>query len=287
MYRALTLLLITAALSPARAAEFGVVEVGDNGAKSLAHACAIQPRFATGAFGKPEALLLFSDLALDCTALLSRISPDSGAFEQVVAGNSGVLLSISFQKGLQPGRVSVYGPGFTLGDDACTACTLVAKVAGDRIQGSAATSTPLKLSDMDVRFDVRFDLPKPQAPAAGEALPGGGEPGKAYQAYLKAFETGDYAALQRLMPEGEAEDDFGYYGDPDAIATAIREERKARTMKILQADRYGDSAILVVEMPSPYMPDEQVKAAIGLVHDGSGWRVREERIDLMGSMFSD
>ena len=122
------------------AAEFGTLEVGDKGPKSLAHACALQPRFATGAFGKPEAVLLFSDLALDCTALLSRSRPDSGPFEPRVEGNSRALLSISFQKGLQPGRVSVYGPGFTLGDDACTACTLVAKVAADRIQGSAATS---------------------------------------------------------------------------------------------------------------------------------------------------
>ena len=95
------------------------------------------------------------------------------------------------------------------------------------------------------------------------------------------------SAFFGMLPEGEAKDDYGYYGDPDAIATAIREERKARTMKILQADRYGDSAILVVEMPSPFMPDEQVKAAIGLAYDGSGWRVREEQIDLMGSMFSD
>lgn len=287
MRYSLTSLLLVVTLAPVQAADFGSIEVGDKGKKALSHACAIQPRFAAAGFGKSEAVLLFSDLPLDCAALVDRINPESGAFEQVVEGNSGVLLSVSFQDGLKPGRVSVYGPGFTLGGDPCAGCTLAASHAGTGIQGSALTGEPLTLSDMAIRFDVRFDLPKPQAPAAGEALPGGGEPGKAYQAYLKAFQDGDYAALQRLMPDGEAKDDFGFYGDADAIASAIREEEKPRTMTILKANRFGDAAILIVEVPHPWTEGEQTKAGVGLVHDGNGWRVREERIDVVGGMFGD
>jgi hypothetical protein len=281
---ALAPLLATALLS-APDSSLGTLDLGSRGTFALAHACTVQPRFDTTRSGKAEVLVLLSDVALDCAALDSRINPEAGAYEQAVEGGDGALLALSFLPGLERGPVSAYATAFILGQSACEGCTLAATRTGDRLQGSGATSAPLKLAEHAIRFDVRFDLPAPSAPAKGEPMAGGGEPAKAYLAYLKAFEAGDYAALQGLMAGDTARGKYGFYPDDAARSEAIRGEDKPRSMKVLQASRHGDSAILVVEFPHPWDENERAKGGVGLVLEDGTWRVREERIDLAGGMF--
>ena len=53
------------------------------------------------------------------------------------------------------------------------------------------------------QFDLRFDTAV--TPLPGTALPvGGGEPGKAYNAYLAALAKGDLATLRSMVGEGGA-----------------------------------------------------------------------------------
>jgi hypothetical protein len=268
----------------AAAADFGALTV-DGKRVALTSACAYAPRFDTQGWGKPEVTLLLSDKPIDCAAATGWVTPDNGAFEQVVRKDRGALLSVSFKPGLGLGRVSVYGVGYSLGNDNCEGCVAQAAYAGAGFKGSAKTGPPLKVSDTPVTFDVRFDLPKPAAPAAGEKLAGGGDPGKAYLAYLKAYQDGDYAALQKLRPEGKAEEDWGYYSDEAERRKAIQGENKPKSAKVLDAWKNGKDATLIVEVPMPYDPTAKTKAAVGLSFDGTGWRVREERVDFGGTMF--
>jgi hypothetical protein len=197
------------------------------------------------------------------------------------------MVSISFKPGLQLGRVSVYGVGYTLGHDTCEGCLAQAAYAGAGFKGAVKTAKPLTIGGRtQAAFDVHFDLPKPAPPAAGEKLAGGGDPGKAYLAYLKAYAAGDYEALQKLRPEGKAEEDWGYY-EPAERKTAIQGENKPKSAKILDGWRRGDSAILIVEVPQPFDPSEKAKAAVGLAFDGAAWRVREERMDFGGTMLKN
>ena len=212
------------------------------------------------------------------------MTPENGAFEQVVRKDRGALLSISFQAGLKPGKVSVYGVGYTLGNDDCAGCVRQAAYAGSGFKGAAKTVQPIDFNGKPITFDVRFDLARPAPPAAGEKLAGGGDPGKAYLAYLKAYQAGDYAALQRLRPEGKAEEDWGYHDDPAERKRAIQGEGKPKSAKILDGWKIGNDATLVVEVPMPNEPDVKTRAVIGLWFDGTGWRVREERMDFAGTM---
>ncbi len=278
-----TSLALALACAPAAAADFGSLTV-DGKAMPLTSACAYTPRFDTQGWGKPEVTVLLASTPIDCAAATGWVTPDNGAFDQVVREGEGALVSISFTPGLKLGRVSVSGVGYALGNDTCEGCIAQAAWAGAGLKGAVRTAAPLTIAgSTQVTFDTRFDLPKPGAPAAGEKLAGGGDPGKAYLAYLKAYAAGDYAALQKLRPEGKAEEDWGYYPEADRKA-AIQGEKKPATAKILDAWKTGNHATLVVEMTHPFNPAEKAKAAVGLWFDGTGWRVLEERMDFGGTM---
>jgi len=276
--------ILTLAPGLAAAGGFGTLSIEGN-AIALGSACAVAPRFDMQGWGRPEVTLLLSDQALDCAALAGWANPDSGAFDAAVERGSGVLLSVSFQPGLKLGKVSIYGVGYTLGNDSCEGCQVQAAHGGAGLQGAAKTTKPLMVSSTALAFDIRFDLPKPAAATRGDELPrGGGEPGQAYLACLAAYREGDYAALQRLLPEGKAEDKWGYYDDADERRTAIQGEDAPKSAEVLEGWRQGDSALLVVEVPHPWSAGDKVKAVVGLGFDGANWRVREERLDFGGTI---
>jgi hypothetical protein len=269
--------------SYASAAPLGMVTQGTEN-YTLVSSCAFVPRYDTQGWGKPELTLLLSDKPIDCAAAQGWASPESGAFDEVVHRGRGALLSVSYMPGLKLGKVSYYAVGATLGNDDCEGCVTTLAEGGKGLKGALKTSKPLMLNDTPITFDVTIDLPKPAPPAAGEKLAGGGDPGKVYLAYLKAHQDGDYAALQKLMPDGEAEDDWGYYEEPERTK-AIQGEKKSSSATVLEGIRLGDSALLVVEIDHPWQPGRKAKAAIGLGLQGGTWRVREEKVDMGGSMF--
>jgi hypothetical protein len=283
MARWTLLALIALVPSTTAAAGYGSVTVNGN-PTPLTSACAYTPRFDTQGFGKPEVTILLGTTAIDCAAATGWVIPDDGAFEQVVRKEKGTLLSISFQPGLKLGRVSVYAAGYSLRHDTCGGCVATAAYAGAGLKGAVKTAKPLVLAgSTQFTFDTMFDVAKPAPPAAGEKLPDGGDPGKAYLAYLKAYQAGDYDALVKLRPEGAASDDWSYY-EAGERKSNIQGEQKPRTAKILDAWKTGNYATLVVEVPHPENPAAKTKAAIGLFFDGGSWRVFEERMDLGGTM---
>lgn len=273
----LVALTVYACAAPLAADDFGHFAF-DGERVALTHGCVVVPHLDGVGFGKPDAIVLLAPEPLACDRYASWVIPSNGAHRDVMADGAGALLEAQVVGG-RITRVSVSGIGYTLGNDPCEGCTLAAKDAGKGLTGQVKTGTPLM--DGKVTIDARFDLPKPAGPAAGEKLAGGGEPGKAWLAYLKAHADGDYEALQKLMPEGEAEDDWGYYTDPKERSEAIRSSGSMvpKSGKVLEARKIGDGALIVAEVPSPHGDDGRYKAYASLGFDGTGWRVRESRID--------
>jgi hypothetical protein len=245
---------------------------------ALTHGCTVVPHLDGIGFGKPEVIVLLASQPLDCDAYASWVIPANGAFGDAVKRGDGGLLEIDVGPGPKVSRISVSGEGYTLGNDSCEGCDSKVAYAGERVTGTLATGKPLM--DGNIVIDAKFDLPKPAGPAKGEALAGGGDPGKAWLAYLKAYQQGDYAALQKLMPEGEAEDEWGYYPEADRSA-AIKSSgsMEPASAKIVEAWKIGNGALLIGEAPSPHDPSARYKAYASLGFDGTAWRVRESRLD--------
>jgi hypothetical protein len=276
-----------AATAVASGAELGSLRYDDQPAVALEHATTCTPRYDAIGFGKPEIVLLFSDRALDPAAVRAGVDCDAHAFELAVAAGDGVLLSLSFAPGLELSRVSVYGVGFALGSDPCAGCKATLSYAGNRVKGSVATTQPLDLNDSPVAFEVAFDLDRPGAPPAGTALPaGGGDPGKALLAYVKAYQEGDYETLERVLPPGKAEDEWGYYEAGSERKDAIQRdaELEPKSAKVLEGQLLGEFSLLIVQVPSLWSSDPQ-KALVGLSLVDGAWRVDDILRDLSGRMF--
>ena len=271
----------------ASGADFGTIQKDEEAPIRLTQAVTCVMRYDTVGFGKPELVVLLSDKPLDEAAVRSGVDCDAHAFEQAVGKGDGALVSLSFGAGPKLSRVSVYGVGFTLGNDPCEGCKSTVAYAGDNVQGSVATGKPLELSSSKLALNTKFDLPKPGAPAAGTPLPaGGGDPGKALLAWVKAYQDGDYATLERVLPPGKAADSWGYYDDAKERADAIKQDGslEPKSAKILEGTLLGNFALLVVEVP-PLWGDTKQKALVGLSLVDGSWRVDDLRRDLGGSMF--
>lgn len=272
----LVALSLFACAAPLAADDFGHYTI-DGEKVALTHGCVVVPHVDGVGFGKPDAIVLLASVPLDCEAYGSWVSPASGAHADAVHEADGGLVEIHVA-GSKLARVSLYGVGYTLGNDDCEGCTGKFEEGGGKLRGIVATTNPIW--DGKVTLDTKFELPKAAGPAPGEALAGGGEPGKAYLAYLKAYNDGDYEALKALMPEGKAESDFGWYAD-DERAAGIKSQASGMvptTAKITRAWKIGNGALLVTELPSPHGDGTHYRGYASLGFDGKGWRVREHRL---------
>ena len=128
------------------------------------------------------------------------------------------------------------------------------------------------------QYDIKFDLPvvdvKPPDPKAdlkGTMLPaGGGEPGKAYDAYRKVLLAGDIPSLRKKVSK-ERQADFD---DPDFKKMfPLIQEMTPKNVKITAGSIDGDTATLLAEAKDK---NETSTGKITLVRESGAWKVAKE-----------
>lgn len=116
------------------------------------------------------------------------------------------------------------------------------------VGGSWKLAEPSDFFDKTYQFDLNFEADL-SAPPPSKPLPAdGGEPGRAYAAYLAALDKGDIPALRKAL--GEA----GAWRFPEGDDSSNKEQLKwmrdgkPRAIKILKAESLdADHAVLTVE----------------------------------------
>jgi hypothetical protein len=128
------------------------------------------------------------------------------------------------------------------------------------------------------QYDLTFDLPivtvKPPDPKAdlkGKALPaGGGEPGKAYEAYRKVLLAGNVAGLKKAVSKDRAAE----MNDPDfPKMLPLVQAMTPKTVKITAGSIDGDTAILLTEAKEK---NETSTGKITLVKEAGAWKIAKE-----------
>lgn len=128
------------------------------------------------------------------------------------------------------------------------------------------------------QYDLTFDLPivtvKPPDPKAdlkGKALPaGGGEPGKAYEAYRKVLLAGNVAGLKKAVSKERAAE----MNDPDfPKMLPLVQAMTPKTVKITAGSVDGDTAILLTEAKEK---NETSTGKITLVKEAGAWKIAKE-----------
>jgi hypothetical protein len=146
--------------------------------------------------------------------------------------------------------------------------TLALRQTGpDRFAGRVHHAEPQTIFDDTFQYDFTFELPlsDPDAPV-GEPLPAdGGEPGRAYLAWVAAIHAGDVAALQALVPAelGEQLD-----GEDGREQIEMMRELTPTDVTISSGSVDGDTAYLQIE---GLLAGERAPGEITLTRMGEHW----------------
>jgi len=125
-------------------------------------------------------------------------------------------------------------------------------------------------------YDLRFALDLPGAPDLGAALPAdGGEPGKAYRAYLAALQKGDVDALAKTMTKERGAELLAHRNDADfKMMFAFIQGSAMKNPKITKAYGKADSATL--ELSGKDGDGNSATSVATMQKEGGSWRLAKE-----------
>ena len=146
-----------------------------------------------------------------------------------------------------------------------------------RIAGKISIPKPDEFFGDTYQYSATFDVPvvavKPPAeePLKGTSLPaGGGDPGKAYMAYSKAFQAGDMAGIRKSVAAERAKEmDSKEFKEMFKMIQAMQ----PKNIKIGGGAVEGDTATLLATAKDG---KETSTGKITMVREGGAWKVHLE-----------
>ena len=208
LYGGILVLSSAVAADPAK----GYFRIGES-RLDVRHAMAVV-KDPSGSLEQQQTFIYLSAQPLDAARVAAAFDPDDAVRELEPEGGY-VRVCVDFS-GEDCGLF--YSPeGFNTGGYGELA---LSKNEARRIAGRFHLDEPEEFFDKAYQFDLAFDTPV--TPAPGTDLPaGGGEAGRAYNAYLDALARGDLPALRTMAG------DDGRWRYPEDDATAAKESLKS------------------------------------------------------------
>lgn len=150
--------------------------------------------------GRTATVIALTDFKIDRPAVLDAIDTPSALIGQIYKAGRG---NVVFVRLADPGKCGVSAflgetsHNLGLGDS----FALKAKAASaSRVAGECATRTPGKMFDDEYDFALTYDVPVTAIPKPNALAAGGGEPGAAYLALVKAIQAADFTTAKRHLP---------------------------------------------------------------------------------------
>ncbi len=222
--------------------------------------------------GGPQTMVYLSDVLLDAAKVAGAFDPDDGVREQLDENKGGYVRLCIDAEGAECGMF-FSSEGFNSGGYG--KLVLTTNDAG-HIAGSWVLKEPESFFDKSYDFDLHFDVAI--TPPPGKDLPAnGGEPGKAYLAYITALAKGDLPALRQLTDQ-----DHGYRFPQDDESRARESLKSARdgepvTATIDRGRIDGDNAVLWVEGVD--RDDIRRRGRVRMFQKSGSWHFVESDLD--------
>jgi hypothetical protein len=218
-----------------------------------------------------------SDVPMDAGKVAAAFHASSAAEQQLGDGRAGyVRVCINAEGGECGLYFSHNNPSASFNSSGYGTFKLDA-APGGRIAGRWVLAEPDDFFGETYDFDLRFDVAI--TPPPGKPLPAdGGEPGKAYRAWIAAVAKGDLAAL-RAMVGGDYNGWRIKSDDQDDVKAALKDLRDGTPMqaRILRGRIDGDSAVVWVEGKDR---DDILRRGRVLLQRSDGvWRYMEADLD--------
>jgi hypothetical protein len=151
---------------------------------------------------KPVTMVILADFKIDQPALIDAIDPANALMTQVAKNQGGNFVMLTLAS---PDRCGVWafldtGKQIDLGDTFPTKTT----TSATRVAGQCSTSKPEKTLFGDAyEFHLSYDVPLTAIAKASPVPAGGGEPGSALIALIKAIQAADWDAAHLHLREEE------------------------------------------------------------------------------------
>ncbi|HWS76811.1 MAG TPA: hypothetical protein VN205_00385 [Thermomonas sp.] len=218
-----------------------------------------------------------SDVPMDAGKVAAAFHASSAAEAQLGDGSAGyVRICINAEGGECGLYFSHNNPSASFNSSGYGKFALDAAPAG-RTAGRWVLAEPDDFFGETYDFDLRFDVAV--TPPPGKPLPAdGGEPGKAYRAWIAAVAKGDVATLGALVG-GDYNGWRIKSDDQDDVKAALKDLRDGTPLqaRILRGRIDGDSAVLWVEGKDR---DDILRRGRVLLQRGDGaWRYMEADLD--------
>ncbi len=224
--------------------------------------------------GKFKLGVLLSDAKPDIAAASGQMEPLDAIASALPDSASSLRLSLDEEDGkLGIGHVFVRPGGFNTSGDGDEKISL----AGGRLKGSWKFA-PKSFFDDTYEADFSFDVALVDIKDPGTPLPaGGGEPGKAYAAYIAALAKGDIEGVKKALGEGGGWR-FSWVEDDNAKARALEDEALHKPVKVTISGGWvdGDRAQLKVEGPGRF--GGNFKGRVMMQREDGAWKVAEQNL---------
>lgn len=140
-----------------------------------------------------------------------------------------------------------------------------------RMEGTYSSKGSQTFFDKSFQFELTWAVDVRGGALAGDALPAdGGEPGKAYRAYVAAVGKNDLNAVAALLASGDDTEDFSDAPAAKAIFDMFK-KFELKDARVTGGLMRGDHAALSVEGTSH--DNDKMRGRVLLVRDGGAWKV--------------
>jgi hypothetical protein len=246
---------------------------------TFSHSCGF--RVAGSEKGSTERRVILASVPLDCAAADRELDPVS-FLESAIGEAKGayVSLNVSADGSRIDGswRSTEPSDAFSFGGQGEVKLT---RNDETRIEGRYRTLEPESFFDKFFEFDLTIAVDLLAGSLAGEPLPqGGGEPGKAYAAYLKAVAKEDPAGLQKLVVKTRAQE-IAQEVEMDAFKAMfeLTKSQELKTWTISGGLLKGDRATLDVEGKS--FDGDKMRGQVFLRKEDGAWKVADKKIRMV------
>jgi hypothetical protein len=222
---------------------------------------------------KPVTVVMLADFPIDRAAAVAAIDPESALADQVNARGAGSYLVVTQSA---PDECAVGGfLAATGGQIGVHGKLQPPKPASGRVTGACATTAPTKLFDNTYEFHLAYDLALTPVPGTMAAPPGGGEPGAAYMALLRAIAAADWPTAKVLLPPADMPMAEPKPADQKAFFAAVA-SNYPHAVKVADGVLKPERALL--HITGLDRDGKKVRGNVALKLEAGKWRVTEQSI---------
>jgi hypothetical protein len=232
--------------------------------------------------GTARRMVVLSSVPIDCAAADQEFDPVA-AVEAAIEAQKGAHVTLTVQADGERAEGSWRSiepsDGFSFGGQGKLT---LSRNDDQRVEGRYYTEKPESFFDKTYEFDLPFAADLLAGSLSGSPLPkGGGEPGKVYQAYMKAVAKKDAAAIQKVVTKEKA----------DEIAEQVKSDIWAELFKFTRSLEFQTATITgglqktgraVLDIEGKSFDGDKFRGRIFLIQEDGAWKVsgRDTRVVL-------